>query len=740
MSLLQYMDDTLPLPNDLAECQRLIVELRAKLRDTKSPSAAFETASTIGLLHSSQQETHLTVQASRPASEVMLSPASEATQRVANGLLSGRAPLPSPESQRLSESSQVSPDCELPPQSIQLEDLVAQVRDRDAQMRDRDARLSELAKAILALQDARLGLQQENEKLRLTLDKLLKQIYGQRGERFVEDPAQKKLALDFGNDPQAEDTFQDAIEEAQKVIREVESRRKAKKPVPQKRSERFPDHLPRVEKIIDVSEQQKTCTRHGERQFVAYDIVETLKIKRPELYVEVTKYPKYVCAGKPDCGVLQPERPRGLMSGNRFDTSIAVEVVSQKLFFHMPYYRQQDHYARLGWTPTRSTLQNILDAAAEVLYPLARHYHEVLLGGQILGCDETRVTLIVPPVIPSINPEDPRSQRIHDVFSAAHKKGQPSVEARMWAYRGVDVPLNLFDFTVSRHRDGPDEILKKYPGTLLGDCWSGFHQIELRSELRITRAACWAHARRKVFDGRSSHPLQSATLLAVIQQLYDIEDRGKSLSASGCFLLRQHESIPLLNQIRTLIDSVEYQTVLPKSVFAEALRYLHNHWKALLVYTTNGLIPIDNNDVEQLMKQVAIGRRNWLFLGSVAAGNRAATLLTLISSAVRHDLDVGAYLKDVLDQLLAGSTNYESMRADVWKQSHPEHIRTYRQEERQEASDRRVLKRAARRIDQLSKTAAAKANAKKATETEVPEAAPKSADDDASPNQGQAPS
>jgi hypothetical protein len=172
--------------------------------------------------------------------------------------------------------------------------------------------------------------------------------------------------------------------------------------------------------------------------------------------------------------------------------------------------------------------------------------------------------------------------------------------------------------------------------------------------------------------------------------------------------LRQRESIPLLNRIDAIVNSLESHLVLPKSVFAAALGYLRNHWKALVAYTTNGLIPIDNNDVEQLMKRVATGRKNWLFLGSVAAGNRAATMLTLISSAVRHDLDVAAYLKAVLDQLLAGSTDYDSMRADVWKQSHPEHIRIYRQEERQEASDRRVLKRANRRIDQLNKKAPGK--------------------------------
>ena len=116
------------------------------------------------------------------------------------------------------------------------------------------------------------------------------------------------------------------------------------------------------------------------------------------------------------------------------------------------------------------------------------------------------------------------------------------------------------------------------------------------------------------------------------------------------------------------------------------------------MYTTKGSIPIDNNDVEQLMKQVALGRKNWLHIGSPDAGDRAATWMTIISTAVRNDLDVPAYLNDVLKQLLAGSTEYAALRADVWKASHPESVRTYRVEERRNAADRTRLRRAQRRL------------------------------------------
>ena len=134
-------------------------------------------------------------------------------------------------------------------------------------------------------------------------------------------------------------------------------------------------------------------------------------------------------------------------------------------------------------------------------------------------------------------------------------------------------------------------------------------------------------------------------------------------------------------RMRELLDGEAASDVLPKEKFAEALGYLRNQWDALQVYLGDGRLPIDNNETEQLMKQVALGRKNWLFLGSVAAGERMADLLTLVSSALRNDLDVWAYVKDVLDQLLAGSTDYASLRPDRWAASHPEHIRTYRADE-----------------------------------------------------------
>jgi hypothetical protein len=335
-------------------------------------------------------------------------------------------------------------------------------------------------------------------------------------------------------------------------------------------------------------------------------------------------------------------------------------------------------------------------AAAFVLRPLIESFKHVVLGDSILGTDETRVTLLLPKEIPPPIDGDPQSLRIHEVFSEAAQENNRSVSARMWVYRGITVPLNVFDFTVSRHRDGPDLFLENYAGKLMADCYSGYQGIELRSSGKVQRGACVTHARRKVFDAGDGYPLESSVLLAKFQQLYDIEARAKTYSAEERLALRQTEAEPVWDSMRQWLDSSAAEDVLPKSKLGQAIGYLRNHWDPLRLYLSDGLMPIDNNDAEQLMRQVALGRKNWMFIGSVAAGERAADFFSLVSSAVRNDLDVWCYVKDVLDRLLGGLTDYDALRPDVWKLAHPEAIRQYRVEERRDRADRKRFRRAQR--------------------------------------------
>jgi transposase len=571
--------------------------------------------------------------------------------------------------------------------------LTTQEAELSSRLHSQNTLVGEQSRTLGELHEAREQLARENIELQLTIKQLLARLYGRRSER-VEDPTQ--LKLNFQDDPQAAEALVDAAEEAERIVQEYTVRRTLKKQKP--RNEQLPDHLPRVEKIVEAEQHEKDCAEHGPKRLIGYDIREKLMFEQPKLWVLRRLYPLYACVDHSDCGVSTPARPEGLVEGDRYDTSIATEIITAKYAYHLPFYRQQDYLASSGWTPSRSTLLNILVASELRLRPFAEYYREWALSSSGVGCDETGVTLIVPSVLPELVAGDPRSERTHEVLQKALENKRPSVTAHMWAYRPFDLPVNVFDFTVSRHRDGPDDVLQDYTGLLMGDCWSGFQKIELRSDARIKRAACWSHARRKLFEGRSSHPQQASVLLALVRELYDIEDRARTFSPEERLALRQRESRPLLTRIRAALDGDARVPVLPKSIFAEAVGYIRNHWDALNVFTTDGRMPIDNNDVEQLMKQVAVGRKNWLFLGSVEAGVRAATLLTIISTALRNDLDVWAYVKDVLDKLLAGCSDYESLRADVWKQSHPEYVRQYRVDERRDQADRQRVHRAERRL------------------------------------------
>jgi transposase len=487
-----------------------------------------------------------------------------------------------------------------------LAELTAQLSEKDTLLLEKDSLLSEQAAAIVDLQTTGETLSQKNEELILTIEKLLARFYARRSERH-EDPDQREF--DFGDDPALADALADAVVEAEQIVEEhaVRRRRTPRRP----RNEQLPPHLDRYEVIAEAPEADRQCPQHGAREIVGYDISETLEFLRPVLRVRVTKYPKYVCPSSPGCGVVQPPRPNSLVEGNRYDTSVAAEIITNKYAYHLTTYRGQDQFAGSGWMPHRSTLLNIMASGAYVLEPLYHHYADGVRSGPVVPTDDTPVMLLLPRDVPPPREGDAKSQRIHDVLSAARAEDRSHVLARMWVYRSLgEGGANVFDFTVSRHRDGPQEFLKDFAGTLLGDCYSGFESLALASDSRIVRAACHAHARRYVFEARKYHPLEASRVLGWYRQLYDVEDQARGKSADEVLALRREHSAPVMDRLRQWLDGDAARSVLPKSKLGEAVRYLDNQWDALSVFLTDGRVPFDNNETEQLMKQVATGRKN----------------------------------------------------------------------------------------------------------------------------------
>lgn len=534
-------------------------------------------------------------------------------------------------------------------------------------------------------------LEAEQEKLQRMLTRLLR---GNRSERqVISSPGQNLLPFEDQAELEAAQAEAQAEAEAMIEDRQQEPRLRPRK----RRTEVLPPHLPRKERIVEVPESLQSCPTHGPRELMGYDSVEKLVRIPAQLYVEVAMYPKYCCPGCASCGIASPERPTGLVEGDRYDTSVAAAIVQAKWDHHIPIYRQQDIFAGSGWTPSRSTLQNIITNVCFVASPVVEHMKRKVQNDIGVGIDDTGCRMLMPRDEPKLIEGDDKSKRLLEKYREAKSQGATSLMAKMWVYSGLsESPYNIFDFRISRHRDGPDEFFANSRCMVQGDCFSGNTSVVMKSAERLTFVACWSHARRKLVEAKT-YEAERMLLIELVQKLYDIETRATNYSPEERTSLRQREATLVLKCIRNYLDSPNVVAVLPKSDFAEAIRYLTNHWDALNRYVNDGRIPIDNNMVEQLMKQVAMGRKAWLFVSNVEAGERSAMLMSLVSSAKRHDLDVAVYLKDVLDQLLAGETDYDKLLPDRWKLAHPDSIRQYRVEERRDKADRKQLDAARRR-------------------------------------------
>jgi transposase len=515
-------------------------------------------------------------------------------------------------------------------------------------------------------------------KLQEELELLKRYLFGRRSERHVVDPRQGLLPL--GDEPR-EAPLPPAPEE------EITYRRRKGHGW-----SKLPKNLAREEVLLDVPERERQCSACGQAmQKIGEDRSERLHLVPPRVWVKVLVRPKYACACR-QAGVKQTPPPPSPVPGGRFDFSFVAHVVTSKIADHLPLYRQQDILARSGIELSRSTLCQIMAGAAELGWPLADFMTGRLLVPDLLGADDTPVRLL----------------------DGSHPQGVRL--ARFWLFRGfAPAPYNVFYFHESRARDGPSAFLRDFRGTVKVDAYGVNEGVYLGTGGRVLASCCLTHARRKFEEALGSHPVRAAEALAFFQQLYDIEDRAKEFAPEDRHALRQREAVPIIDRLRSWLDQ-QLQTALPKLKFGEAVGYLHNQWEPLINYLDDGRLPIDNSDVERDLRALTIGRANWLFIGSPQAGPRAAVLYTLVASAARHDLDIWAYLCDVLQRLALmrqpsdrsplSSELLTPLLPDVWAQAHPEAIRSYRQHERESRAAAKRARRQKRRA--LAKARAAR--------------------------------
>jgi transposase len=476
-------------------------------------------------------------------------------------------------------------------------------------------------------------LTQDNQLLRHRLAALLRSSYGPRAERF--DPRQLLL---FGLlVPRIESLSPASTSRSKSANRSKHGRQK------------LPEHLPRLPIEHDLDASEKACPCCGEqRQRIGQEKNEQLEHLPSNFVVLEHIRHKYACkhCNYGHCHKCDGQahidlaaKPQQPIDKGMAGPGLLAYVVTSKMADHLPLYRLEQIFARQQVNISRSTLCGWIAAAARVALPLYKLLCDRVRQSDVMHTDDTTVP----------------------VQHEGHCR-----QGRLWTYLGDQQhPYIVYDYTPTRSGQGPLAWLGKWQGFLQADAYAGYDKLYARGD--VTEVACWAHTRRKYFDAQESDPARSLWMLEMIRRLYAVEKEAADRDAPTRLLLRQSQSTPILEQIRLWLIEQQPQ-VLPRSPIAGAIGYTLNQWAALVIYTTDARLSVDNNVAERALRRVAIGRKNWMFAGHDESAMGHAILWSLIASAQRHEIDVQLYLRSVLAHLPAlPPEELQNDLPDVWK-------------------------------------------------------------------------
>ncbi len=455
--------------------------------------------------------------------------------------------------------------------------------------------------------------------LKQQLAQLKKMIFGSRQERFIPaDDATNNLQLTLGL--QAETILECKITSATKVeyIRTKTEVTENKKPHPGRM--KLPEHLRREIIILTPDTDTTNLKKIGE------EVTEVLDYIPGELYVKQLIRPKYVVPGSDtNTTILTASLPSRIIEKGMVGEGLLAQIIVDKYVDHLPLHRQLQRFQRSGVTIAQSTINDWIKLTLNELLALYDIHKKLVLSSSYLHADETPLKVL--------------------------DKDKPGTthQGYYWLYHNSIEKIVLFDYRKGRGREGPDDILKYFKGFLQTDGYAGYDDFEKREGITVLN--CMAHARRKFTDALQNDKDRCEHALALFQNLYAIERKAKqeNLLVDDITALRQKKSVPILKQLKEWMVA-EYPKVLPTSVIGKAIAYSLNRWEKLCVYATDGRLCIDNNPVENAVRPVAIGRKNYLFAGSHEAAQRAAMIYSLFATCRLHSINPYNWLKDVLER------------------------------------------------------------------------------------------
>ena len=459
-------------------------------------------------------------------------------------------------------------------------------------------------------------LRAENEELKRQLEDFKRLIFGKKNERFI-PVADGQCSLFDGSQVVA--SMEEVAQEEISYKRQKPVKKDKQKPV----RTALPAHLPREEEVIEPDDLPEGAVKIGEA------VTEVLEYKPAIMYVRKIVRPKYKSADDTTSVstkiAVAPLPSQPIPYGNAGASLLAYLFIS-KYMDHLPYYRQVQMFQREGIKLSESTISGWFKAVCKLLEPLYEELKSQVLASEYLMGDETTI-----PVQSSTKP------------GATHT-------GYMWVYRSPISNQVIFDYHKGRGKEAPKQLLEGFKGVLQTDGYAGYDQFE--DDPHITMIACMAHARRYFEKALSNDKARAEHVLIEIQKLYAIERAAEEnqLTTDKIAALRQKEAVPILNELHRWMKD-QYPLVSPKSSIGKALSYSLRLWNRLIRYTENGVWRIDNNLVENSIRPVALGRKNYLFAGSHEAAQNAAMMYSFFGSCKLHEVEPRQWLTNVLSEI-----------------------------------------------------------------------------------------
>ncbi len=448
------------------------------------------------------------------------------------------------------------------------------------------------------------------ERLRL----LRIEKYGAGGEKLSQ--AQMQL---FELEPVVSEMIEQAESEHAPVHRST------KKSVKHPGRQELPANLPRVERILPCALDQRVCKRCGKETIViGYEESSQLDVQPAKYFVLVTKREKRACRSCGDLGVVSAPLPPRIIEKCLASDRIVIDTVVSKYCNHLPLHRQSMILERdLRLEISRATLDGWVLKVGELLIPMVAAMRQELISGSYIQADETPVDV-----------------------QTREGRGQ-NHQAYLWQYSRPGGTV-VFDFRLGRGRDGPKRFLGQFEGILQTDGYAAYDQI---GGPRLVHAACWSHARRQFFEAVQLNPRDpvATPIVARMDELFavDADARRKTLSVAARHVRREERAKPLLDEIRGRIEAAQ-SVALPASALSKACHYVLALWKKLTRFLDYPELELSNNSAENSMRLVALGRKNWIHIGSPQAGLKVAAILSVVESCRRLKLPVRDYLAAIL--------------------------------------------------------------------------------------------